>query len=132
MVSATIRDIAIIIIAIQTIVIGVLLGVLIWQIWRLVSLIQREIQPILTDTQETLNNVRGTTTFVSNNVVDPVVKGSSALAPGAYAQTPSPAPITARVIWSGVATSETQKTRGLRRLERFFSTHSVNLLYDCK
>jgi hypothetical protein len=79
MVSATIRDIAIIIIAIQTIVIGVLLGVLIWQIWRLVSLIQREIQPILTDTQETLNNVRGTTTFVSNNVVDPVVKGSSAL-----------------------------------------------------
>jgi hypothetical protein len=79
MVSATIRDIAIIIIAMQTIVIGVLLGVLIWQIWRLVSLIQREIKPIITDTQETLNTVRGTATFVSNNVVDPVVKGSSTL-----------------------------------------------------
>jgi hypothetical protein len=79
MISATVRDIAIIIIALQTIVIGVLLGVLVWQIWRLISLVQREIQPIIQDTQETLSTVRGTTTFVSQNVVDPVVKGSSAL-----------------------------------------------------
>ncbi|MCL4863304.1 MAG: hypothetical protein KJZ93_28120 [Caldilineaceae bacterium] len=79
MISATIRDIAIIIIAVQTIVIGVLLGVLIWQIWRLVKMLQTEIKPIISDTQETLSTVRGTATFVSNNVVDPVVKTGSAL-----------------------------------------------------
>lgn len=73
MISATIRDIAIIIIAIQTIVIGVLLGVLIWQIWRLVKLLQTEIKPILRDTQQTVTTVRGTASFVSNQVVDPVI-----------------------------------------------------------
>jgi hypothetical protein len=79
MISATIRDIAIIIIALQTIVIGVLLGVLIWQIWRLVKMIQTEIKPIITDTQDTLRTVRGTATFVSDNVVEPVVKTGGAV-----------------------------------------------------
>jgi hypothetical protein len=72
--SATIRDIAIIIIAIQTIVIGLLLGVLIWQIWRLVKIIQTELKPIIEDTQATVHTVRGTATFISNNVVDPVIR----------------------------------------------------------
>ena len=79
MVAATVRDIAIIIIAIQSIVIGVLLGVLVWQIWRLVKMVQTEIKPILHDAQETVSTVRGTTTFVSDSVVDPVVKTSSAI-----------------------------------------------------
>ena len=77
MVSATVRDIAIIIIAIQTIVISVLLGVLIWQVWRFVRMVQMEIKPIIADTQETINTVRGTTNFVSDAVVNPVVKTSS-------------------------------------------------------
>jgi hypothetical protein len=80
MISATIRDIAIIIIAIQTIVIGALLGLLVWQIWRLVKLIQSEIKPIITDTQETVNTVRGATTFVSEQVVKPVIKTSRTIA----------------------------------------------------
>ncbi|HMN31705.1 MAG TPA: hypothetical protein PKE45_26385 [Caldilineaceae bacterium] len=79
MISATVRDIAIIIIAIQTIVIGVLLGVLIWQLWRLAQMIQTEIKPIVADTQETLSTVRGTTTFVSDSVVNPVVRASSTM-----------------------------------------------------
>ena len=79
MIAATIRDIAIIIIAVQSIVIGVLLGVLAWQIWRLVKMLQNEIQPIIKDTQDTVSTVRGTTTFVSNNVVNPVVKTTSTL-----------------------------------------------------
>lgn len=74
MLSATIRDIAIIIIALQTIIIGVLLGVLVWQIWRLVKVIQTELKPIIEDTQATVNTVRGTTEFVSHNVVDPVIR----------------------------------------------------------
>jgi hypothetical protein len=75
--SATIRDIAIIIVAIQSIVIGVLLGVLIWQIWRLVKIIQIEVMPIIDDTRATVNTVRGTTTFVSHNVVDPVIQANT-------------------------------------------------------
>lgn len=74
MLSATIRDIAIIIIAVQTIIIGVLLAVLIWQIWRLVKIIQTEVRPIIEDAQATVNTVRGTATFVSNNVVTPVIQ----------------------------------------------------------
>ena len=77
MLSATIRDIAIIIIAVQTIVIGVLIGVLIWQIWRLVKVIQTELKPIIDDTQATVSTVRGTTEFVSHNVVDPVIRSSA-------------------------------------------------------
>ena len=77
MISATIRDIAIIIIAVETIVIGALLGILIWQVWRLVKLLQTEIKPIIQNTQETVNTVKGTATFMSDNVVNPVVKTSS-------------------------------------------------------
>lgn len=79
MVTATMRDIAIIIIAVQSIVIGVLLGVLIWQIWRLVKIVQTELRPIIEDTQATVNTVRGTATFVSDNVVDPVVRSTSSI-----------------------------------------------------
>ena len=74
MLSATIRDIAIIIIAIQSIVIGVLIAVLIWQIWRLVKIVQTELKPIIDDTQATVNTVRGTADFVSHNVVEPVIQ----------------------------------------------------------
>jgi hypothetical protein len=76
MISATVRDIAIIIVAVQSIVIGILLGVLVWQLWRLVKMIQTEITPIIDDAQETLSTLRGTTAFVSENVVNPVVKTS--------------------------------------------------------
>ena len=79
MISATIRDIAIIIIAVETIVIGALLGILIWQVWRLVRLLQNEIKPIIQNTQETVNTVKGTATFMSDNVVNPVMKTSSKL-----------------------------------------------------
>lgn len=73
MLSATVRDIAIIIIAIQSIVIGVLIAVLIWQIWRLVKIVQTELMPIIDDAKATVNTVRGTAEFVSTNVVNPVI-----------------------------------------------------------
>ena len=79
MITATIRDIAIIIIAIQSIVIGALIAVLIYQIWRLIKMLQRDIKPILQDTQDTIGTVRGTTQFVSKSVVDPVAKTTSYL-----------------------------------------------------
>jgi hypothetical protein len=78
--SATIRDIAIIIIAVQSIVIGVLIGVLVWQIWRLAKIIQTELKPIIEDAQATVHTVRGTATFVSDNVVDPVIRTNTQVA----------------------------------------------------
>mgnify|MGYP001196759762 CR=1 FL=1 len=74
--SATVRDIAIIIVALESIFVFMLLGVLIWQIWRLTKLIQTEIQPVLLDAQETINTLKATTTFMSDNVVQPAAKAS--------------------------------------------------------
>ena len=74
--SATVRDIAIIIVALESIFVFILLGVLVWQIWRLTKLIQTEVKPVLQDAQETINKLKATTTFMSDNVVQPAVKAS--------------------------------------------------------
>ncbi len=76
MLSSTVRDLAIIIVALQTIIIGVLIAVLVWQIWRLVSMIQTEIKPLIDDTQATVNTVRGTTIFMTDHVASPVITAS--------------------------------------------------------
>ena len=73
----TVRDLSIIILALESLVVGVLLGVLIVQVTRLIRMLRDEVMPILYSTQETLGTVRGTTTFVSDRVVQPVVKLSS-------------------------------------------------------
>jgi len=80
MISGAIRDVTIIIVALEILILNALLIVLVWQIWRLVKMIQTEVKPIIQDTQETVGTVRGTADFVSANVVDPVVKTSSKLA----------------------------------------------------
>ena len=80
MISGAIRDIAIIIVALEILILNALLVLLVWQVWRLVKMIQTEVKPIIQDTQETVGTVRGTADFVSANVVDPVVKTSSKLA----------------------------------------------------
>jgi hypothetical protein len=74
--SAVVRDFAIIILAMQALVVNILLGILIWQVWRMVKMLDKEIKPVLKDTQETLSTLRGTATFMSDNVVDPVVRTS--------------------------------------------------------
>ncbi|MBX3053819.1 MAG: hypothetical protein KF753_20235 [Caldilineaceae bacterium] len=80
MISGTIRDIAIIFVALEILILNALLIILVWQVWRLVKMIQTEVKPIIQDTQETVGTVRGTADFVSANVVEPVVKTSSKLA----------------------------------------------------
>jgi len=80
MISGTIRDVAIIFVALEILILNALLIVLVWQVWRLVKMIQTEVKPIIQDTQETVGTVRGTADFVSANVVEPVVKTSSKLA----------------------------------------------------
>jgi hypothetical protein len=74
------RDIFIILMAFESLVIGLALVILIVQIARLTNLLQNEVRPILASTNETLSTLRGTTRFLSNNLVDPVVKANSSMA----------------------------------------------------
>jgi hypothetical protein len=74
---AALRDLSIVIVALEVIVINVMLAVLIVQITRLTRLLRDEVMPILYSTQETVSTVRGTATFVGDRVVQPVVKISS-------------------------------------------------------
>ncbi|MFZ4847763.1 MAG: hypothetical protein ACOYL7_01365 [Caldilinea sp.] len=80
MIVGTVRDILIIFLALTSIVVWVLLGVLIWQIWRLTRMVQDELKPMIDDTRQTIATVRGTATFMSENVVAPVIQTSSRLA----------------------------------------------------
>jgi hypothetical protein len=73
----TARDIAIIVLALESIIIGVILAVLVIQVMRLVRLLREEVMPILESTQDTVSTVRGTADFMSDRLVQPVVKASS-------------------------------------------------------
>ena len=69
-----IRDVFIIVVALETLVIGVALVVLIVQLASLINLLQNEVKPIITATSDTVNTLRGTVEFLSENAVEPVVK----------------------------------------------------------
>ncbi len=74
MVIETVRDVAIIMLAGMSIVVAALLAILIWQIYSLVRLLKRELQPTLLSVKETTYTVRGTTTFMSKNFIQPLIK----------------------------------------------------------
>jgi membrane protein implicated in regulation of membrane protease activity len=78
--TARIRDIFIIFMALESIFMGLILVVLIIQLARLINLLQNEIKPILNSTNETVNTLRGTTAFLSDNLVEPVIKMNEYLA----------------------------------------------------
>jgi hypothetical protein len=75
-----IRDIFIIVMALESLVIGVAMIVLIVQLASLINLIQNEVRPILNATNETVNTLRGTAEFLGENVVEPVIKLNGYLA----------------------------------------------------
>jgi uncharacterized membrane protein len=75
-----IRDVFIIVVALESLVIGVALIVLVIQLASLINLLQNEVRPILKATNDTVNNLRGTAEFLGENVVEPVVKLNGYLA----------------------------------------------------
>ncbi len=74
-----IRDYLIIIMALELIVIAAAATVFIIQTARFINLLNNEIQPIITSTQDTVNTVRGTAAFLSKNLTEPVMKANSTL-----------------------------------------------------
>jgi uncharacterized protein YoxC len=75
-----IRDIFIIVVALESLVIGVALVVLIVQLASLINLLQNEVRPILNATNETVNTLRGTVEFLGEEVIEPVMKLSGYMA----------------------------------------------------
>lgn len=71
------RDVFIIALALESCIFGVVLMIMLVMLIRLVNTVEFEIKPILEKTNDTLGTVRGTSQFVSKNVVDPAVKVGS-------------------------------------------------------
>jgi hypothetical protein len=74
---SSLRDLSIVIVALEVIVINIMMVVLIIQITRLIRHLREEVLPILYSTQETVSTMRGTATFMGDRMVQPVVKISS-------------------------------------------------------
>lgn len=71
------RDIFMIGLALTSCIFGIVTMMLLVMVVRLVNMLEYEIKPILEKTNETVGTLRGTTSFVSKNVVEPVVTVSS-------------------------------------------------------
>ncbi|MDZ7845012.1 MAG: phage holin family protein [Anaerolineales bacterium] len=78
--TARVRDIFIIFLTLEFFVIGLALILLIIQVARLSHLLQNEVQPILESTRETAQTLKGTTAFLSDHLVEPVIKLNEYLA----------------------------------------------------
>jgi hypothetical protein len=75
-----VRDIFIIILTLQGILIVGALAILIIQIARLINMLQNEVMPILKNTQETVSTAKGTVEFVGSNLAEPVIRLNGFLA----------------------------------------------------
>ncbi|MHB8626039.1 MAG: hypothetical protein ACYDBJ_04085 [Aggregatilineales bacterium] len=71
------RDFFIIVLALQGILISAALIILVIQVSAFINLLRRDLKPIVDETRETLATVRGTATFVSQNVTQPVIRASA-------------------------------------------------------
>ena len=78
--TETLRDIFIIFMALEGLIIGLAMVVLTVQLALLTNLLKHEIKPILDSTNEAARTLRGTAAFMSQNVVDPVIKVHASVA----------------------------------------------------
>lgn len=75
-----IRDLVIIFLALEGILIVLALAILILQVAKLINLLQTEVKPILENTQETMKTAQGTVKFVSENAIAPILRVSGFVA----------------------------------------------------
>ena len=72
-ITSQVRDIFIIVLVLESFLIGAALIILIIQLALLSNLLQNEIRPILSSTKETIRTVKGTSQFISERAVRPIV-----------------------------------------------------------
>ena len=75
-----IRDVTLIIFALETVVTATALVVLVVQLARLVNFLKFEVEPILNNTNKTVKKFSGTVSFLCDNAVEPTVNAASTLA----------------------------------------------------
>jgi len=78
--TSSVRDVAIITLAVLSIFISVFLIALVYQLMMLTLMMRDEIKPLLESINETMNTVRGTAVFMSDKIVEPTIKAASAFA----------------------------------------------------
>ncbi len=88
-----IRDLAIIVLAVETIVIGAFVLVLVWQVWRLVGIVRRHMDTLVNSANsilstvkegadtavETAHEAKTTATYVGTRTVQPMIELYSAI-----------------------------------------------------
>lgn len=74
-----VRDVLIIILALELVIVGAAVVVFLIQLARFLTLLNSEIQPIVASTQDTVNVLRGTAIFLSRHVSEPVIGIAGAL-----------------------------------------------------
>lgn len=72
--TPTIRDIFVILLGFELFIIGFAAILLIVQTARLINMFQHEIKPVLDAANETMSTFRGTALFISDALVQPVIK----------------------------------------------------------
>ena len=72
-----IKNIMIILIGAELLIIGASSVILIIHLSKLANLLKNEVKPVLDAANETMNTVRGTAIFMSDQVVEPVIKANT-------------------------------------------------------
>lgn len=75
--TGKVRDIFIIVLAVESLLLGVALVILVVQLAVLTNLVQNEVKPILESTKEAVSTVKGTSKFISDKAVAPIISVSS-------------------------------------------------------
>jgi membrane protein implicated in regulation of membrane protease activity len=78
--TEAIKNVFIIFLAVEMFIVGIAVVILTVQVATLINLLQNEVRPMLQSTNETINNLRGTTEFLSENLVEPVMQLNEYLA----------------------------------------------------
>ncbi|NPV41906.1 MAG: hypothetical protein HPY72_11275 [Anaerolineae bacterium] len=78
--TGRVRDIFIIVLALESLLLGVALVILVIQLAVLTNLIQNEVKPILASTKEAVSTIKGTSKFISDRAVKPIITASSFMA----------------------------------------------------
>jgi membrane-anchored glycerophosphoryl diester phosphodiesterase (GDPDase) len=75
-----VRDIVIILLATESLIIGGVTLFLLYQMIMLITLLREELIPLIQSAQETVNSARGTTVYVSRKIIVPSAKAATTVA----------------------------------------------------
>ena len=75
-----VRDIVIILLAVESLIIGGVTLFLLYQMIMLLTLIREELIPLIQSAQDTVNSARGTTVYISRKIVVPSAKAATTVA----------------------------------------------------